>query len=150
MTAALQTVTVEREVAATIDEVFAAWTTPALMARWLSPTGRAEVDADIRVGGMFRVVMLDEDSRLEHTGEYLRIEPPSLLMFTWVSAYTGTEPSIVTVTLQQREAATLITLHHEGLPTSTAAPHANGWTTILKRLDAVLTDRTETAGERAP
>ena len=148
MTAALQTVTVEREVAATIDDVFAAWTTPALMARWLSPTGRAEVDADIRVGGRFRVVMLDADSRLEHTGEYLRIEPPSLLEFTWVSAYTGAEPSIVTVTLRQRDAATLIAISHERLPASTAEPHANGWTTILKRLEDVLTTQLAAKGER--
>ena len=148
MSAALQTVTVEREVAAPIDEVFAAWTTPALMARWLSPTGRAEVDADIRVGGRFRVVMLDADSRLEHTGEYLRIEPPSLLAFTWVSAYTGAEPSIVTVTLQQRDAATLVTLNHERLPASTAEPHANGWTTILELLAGVLTARPAAKRER--
>lgn len=148
MSAALQTVTVEREFAAPIDEVFAAWTTPALMARWLSPTGRAEVDADIRVGGRFRVVMLDADSRLEHTGEYLRVEPPSLLAFTWVSAYTGAEPSIVTVTLQQRDAATLVTLNHERLPASTAEPHANGWTTILERFADVVTARPAAKGER--
>lgn len=148
MTAALQSVVVEREVAATIDEVFAAWTTPALMARWLSPTGRAEVDADIRVGGRFRVVMLDADSRLEHTGEYLRIEPPSVLVFTWVSAYTGAEPSIVTVNLQQRDAATLVTLNHERLPAFTAEPHANGWTTILQRLNDVVTARPAAKGER--
>ena len=149
MTAALQTVTVEREVGATIDDVFAAWTTPALMARWLSPAGRAEVDADVRVGGKFHVVMLDGDSRLEHTGEYLRIEPPSLLVFTWVSAYTGAEPSVVTVTLQQRDAATLITLNHAQLPASTAEPHANGWTTILERLDDVVTVRRAVKGETA-
>ena len=148
MTAALQTVVVEREVAATINEVFAAWTTPALMARWLSPTGRAEVDADIRVGGRFRVVMLDADSRLEHTGEYLRIEPPTLLVFTWASAYTGAEPSVVTVTLQQRDAATLVMLTHERLPASVAEPHASGWTTILERLDDVVAARTAAKGER--
>ena len=148
MTAALQNVTVEREVAATIDEVFAAWTTPALMACWLSPTGRAEVDADIRVGGRFRVVMLDADSRLEHTGEYLRIEPPSLLEFTWVSAYTGAEPSIVTVTLHQGHATTLVTLNHQRLPASTAEPHAGGWSTILERLNDALTARPAAKGER--
>ena len=150
MTTALQNVSVEREVAATIDEVFAAWTTPTLMARWLSPTGRAEVEADIRVGGRFRVVMLDADSRLEHTGEYLRIEPPSLLVFTWVSAYTGAEPSVVTVTLQQRDTATLVTLNHERLPASTAEPHASGWTTILERLNDVVAIRPATKGETEP
>lgn len=138
MNTALQTVVVEREVAASIDDVFAAWTTPALMARWLSPTGHAEVDADVRVGGTFRVVMLGDDMHIEHTGEYLRIEPPSMLAFTWVSAYTGAEPSIVTVALHQRGAATLIKLTHERLPEETSESHAGGWTTILERLQEAL------------
>ena len=143
MTAEGRTVVVEREIAATINDVFAAWTTPALMARWLSPTGRAEVDADVRIGGSFRVVMLDDDARLEHTGEYLRIEPPSLLVFTWISAYTGEEPSLVTVALRAHGAATLIELRHERLPASTAEPHASGWKTILERLEEALNTETD-------
>ena len=146
MTGALGTVVVEREVAATITDVFAAWTTPALMARWLSPTGRAEVDADVRIGGRFRVVMLDDDARLEHSGQYLRIEPPSLIVFTWISVYTGGEPSLVTVALRERGAATLIELRHERRPASPAEAHAGGWKTILERLEEAL--KTETSDER--
>ncbi|MGH2705810.1 MAG: SRPBCC family protein [Actinomycetota bacterium] len=44
-------VAVERLLHASIEEVFSAWTDPASMGQWLAPTGRAEVEADVRVGG---------------------------------------------------------------------------------------------------
>jgi uncharacterized protein YndB with AHSA1/START domain len=47
-------VRLERLLPAPVAEVFAAWTDPALMAKLLSPTGYAEVEADPRVGGQFR------------------------------------------------------------------------------------------------
>jgi uncharacterized protein YndB with AHSA1/START domain len=37
---------------------------------------------DPRVGGKFRIVMIEGRERHEHTGEYLAIEPPSRLSFT--------------------------------------------------------------------
>ncbi|HEX6539168.1 MAG TPA: SRPBCC domain-containing protein [Candidatus Dormibacteraeota bacterium] len=131
---------VEREVAAPIADVYAAWTTPALMARWLSPTGRAEVEADVRVGGTFRVAMVGDGTRIEHTGEYLRLDPPHGLAFTWRSAYTGPDANVVTVTLTAREQHTLVQLSHERLPAATAESHRGGWGTILDRLQAVLAE----------
>ena len=55
---------IERQLPAPVEEVFAAWTDPQMMARWLSPTGQAEVEAEVRVDGRFRVVMIGEDMRL--------------------------------------------------------------------------------------
>lgn len=133
-------VRIEREVAAPIDVVYAAWTTPALMARWLSPSGDAEVDADVRVGGTFRVVMVGDGRRIEHTGEYLRLEPPHALSFTWVSAYTGPDASVVTVTLTARGEHTLVQLSHERLSAAAAESHRGGWGAILDRLGRVLTE----------
>jgi uncharacterized protein YndB with AHSA1/START domain len=86
------TVYLERLLPATVAEVFAAWTDPTLMAKWLAPTGYAEVETDLRVGGQFRVTMIGDDVRLEHSGEYLLIDPPRRLSFTWRSPYTGGMP----------------------------------------------------------
>ena len=141
MTGAPRPILVERAIGAPIDEVYAAWTTPELMARGLSPTGRADVEADVRVGGRFRVVMIDSDTRLEHHGEYVQLDPPSLLVFTWVSEYTGPEPSVVTVRLSDLGESTLVRVSHDGLPGTTAASHAGGWTAILERLDEAMTER---------
>ena len=138
MTVKTPTVRVERLIAATIDDVFTAWTNPVAMARWLAPSGTAEVEADVRVGGSFRVVMIDDQSRIEHTGEYLDIEPPRRVSFTWESPYTGAMPSIVTVALTPEGAGTRVVLLHEGLPADTAPGHRDGWDTIVQRLADLL------------
>jgi uncharacterized protein YndB with AHSA1/START domain len=79
--------------------------------------------------------------RIEHTGEYLAVEPPRLLSFTWASPYTGPRAGVVTVTLTPRGGATLLVLTHEHLPEDAVDSHRGGWGAILDRLDAVLAER---------
>ena len=131
-------VLVERELAAPIDEVYAAWTEPKLMALWLSPTGVAEVEADVRVGGAFRVVMVGDDMSVENTGEYVVVDPPTRLSFTWSSLYTGPTPGLVTVTLAAHGDTTLLKLTHEGLVDGNAKSHRGGWIAIVERLAQLL------------
>jgi uncharacterized protein YndB with AHSA1/START domain len=133
-------VRLERLLPAPVADVFAAWIDPALMAKWLSPTGYAEVEADPRVGGEFRVAMIGDDVRLEHTGVYLAIEPPHRLSFTWLSPYTGGRATQVDVTLAARGDATLLVLTHQQLPDETRSSHEDGWGRILERLAALLSD----------
>ena len=135
------TVRLERLLPAPVGEVFAAWTDPALMADWLAPSGRAEVESDLRVGGRFRVTMIDDDMRIEHTGEYLVIDPPHRLSFTWQSQYTG-GVSQVDIVLADRGATTWIVLSHTRLPEQTRSSHRGGWTAMLERLATLLTDDT--------
>lgn len=127
-------VVIETDLPASVEEVYAAWTEPRAMGRWLSPTGHAEVEADVQVGGRLRVVMVGADMRIEHTGEYLAVEPPRRLSFTWNSPYTGDGPSIVTVTLTRREDSTRLRLVHERLPEVAAESHRDGWGTMIRRL----------------
>lgn len=124
---------IERVLPAPPEDVFAAWTTPDRMARWMSPDGAAEADADPRVGGAFRVVM-GRNERLEHTGEYLEVDPPRRLVFTWASPYTGPGPSVVTVELHPHEDGTRLVLTHEQLPAEAVDGHRNGWGTMLDML----------------
>ena len=128
----------ERLLPVPVEEVFAAWTEPAQMARWLSPTGRAEVHADVVVGGRLRVVMIDDDVRIEHDGEFLEVQPPVRLSFTWRSRYTGETPSVVTVELHDEAGSTRLVLHHDRLPPEARASHEGGWGAILDRLSAVI------------
>jgi len=125
---------VERLLPAAPHAVFRSWTTPHLMAGWLSPTRKAEVTADVRVGGRFQVTMLGEGTRIEHHGEYLEVEPPHKLVFTWRSAFTGDRPSVVTVLLEPEGEHTRLVLTHEQLPYEQVAPHEGGWGTILANL----------------
>ncbi|HYF11446.1 MAG TPA: SRPBCC domain-containing protein [Actinomycetota bacterium] len=131
-------VRIERLLAAPIEDVFAAWTEPAQMAMWLSPRGRAEVEADVVVGGRLHVVMADRDVRIEHEGEFLELEPPVRVRFTWRSRFTGDEPSVVTVELHDEDGSTRLVLTHDRLPPEARASHAGGWSAILDHLAAVL------------
>jgi uncharacterized protein YndB with AHSA1/START domain len=137
----------ERVLPAGVDDVFAAWTEPARMARWLSPRGHAEVDADVVVGGRLRVVMIDGDVRIEHDGEFLEVEPPARLSFTWRSRYTDEEPSLVTVELHDEGALTRLVLRHDRLPPAAQASHEGGWGAILDRLvEALAADAAHEGG----
>jgi uncharacterized protein YndB with AHSA1/START domain len=127
---------VERVLAAGPDEVFDAWTTPSRMAAWMSPVGAAEAEVDLRVGGSFRVVMVE--ARLEHSGEYLEIDPPRRLVFTWISPFTGAEPSVVTVEMLPHDDGTRVVLTHERLPEDVVDGHRDGWRTMVGRLARVL------------
>jgi len=128
----------ERLLPAPMEEVFAAWTEGESMARWMSPVGHAEVEIDLRVSGRFRVVMVGDEMRIEHTGKYLEVDPPRLLSFTWQSPYTGPEPSVVTVTLAEDGNQTRLVLVHERLPNHQVEAHAGGWASMVDRLETLL------------
>ena len=127
----------ERVIPAPIEEVFAAWTDPKTMAQWLS-LGQAEVEADVRVNGGFRLVMVGDGVRIDHQGEYVAIEPPRRLSFTWRSPYTGGVATLVTVTLEPGDGTTRLVLVHERLPDEAAESHRHGWGALLDRLAATL------------
>jgi uncharacterized protein YndB with AHSA1/START domain len=129
-----------RVLPATSEEVFAAWTDPEIIGRWMSPVGRAEAEVDLRVGGRFRVVMIGEGKTIEHTGEYVEISPPRRLVFTWQSPFTGPQPSLVTVVLRPAEDGTEMLLTHERLPEDAVSSHRNGWGGMLDLLQRAIQD----------
>lgn len=130
-------VTVRRHISAPPERVFDAWTEAEGMGAWMcpAPTERAEVEADVRVGGRFKIDMHGAGEVYEHTGEYLEVVPPRRLVFTWVSRATGGRESRVTVELFAMGGGTDIVLTHEGLPSAESARnHDAGWTDILRKL----------------
>lgn len=128
------TVEVRRSLPAPVEEVFRWWTEPDLLRRWMSPTGSVEAEVDLRVGGAFRIVMKDAGIEIDHFGEYLEIDPPGRLAFTWQSPYTG-GASLVTVSLERDgDAGTRLLIVHARLPEDVARAHAGGWTAMAGRL----------------
>jgi len=123
------------------EEVFAAWLDPSSLAQWMRPGDMkdAEVQVDPRVGGKFRIVMIHGGGGEEHRGEYLVIEPPSRLSFTWISAHTDLLPTVVTIEFLEKGGSTELILTHRGLPEAQVEAHRNGWTSIVAKLDAALT-----------
>lgn len=136
-----EVVVVRRVIPVPREEVFAAWLDAAAMVHWMLPgsTTHATIELDPRVGGKFRIVMSHGDRDTEHRGEYLAIEPPALLSFTWISSATDLQPTIVTIELAERDGGTELTLTHRNLPASKIEAHTTGWTDIVRKLAEALT-----------
>ena len=131
---------IKRRIPATPEAVFNAWTDAEGMTKWLAISGR--VSADIRTGGKFEIDMQHERKVYPHHGEFLRVEPPSLIEFTWFSEGTQQQRSVVTVELRDVVGETELILTHRGLPTvKSANDHWEGWTRIIGQLKDVLTKR---------
>jgi uncharacterized protein YndB with AHSA1/START domain len=132
-------VVVRRVIPVPRERVFAAWLDPVSLSTFMCPgpvtSATAEVDA--RVGGRFRIVMHHPGGDGNHRGEYLVIDPPAKLEFTWISAATGHQPSIVTVEFFDLHGSTEVVLTHRRLPPSQADPHRKGWNDIVQKAGAV-------------
>ncbi len=132
-----ETLVVRRLITAPRDRVFAAWLDPASLAQWMRPGGVTDstVEVDPKVGGKFRIVMIEGPKRYEHTGEYLVIEPPGRLQFTWISDATDHRSTVVTIEFLERDGDTDVVLTHRRLPASQVGSHRAGWTDIMKKLE---------------
>jgi uncharacterized protein YndB with AHSA1/START domain len=103
----------------------------------MTPVGDAEAELDVRPGGGFRIVMRAEGVTIVHTGEYLEVDPPRRLVFTWISPYTD-GPSVVTVDLLPHGDETELVLTHSALPAKIVESHRGGWGAMIARLSGQL------------
>lgn len=133
-------VTVRREIAASSEELFDAWLDARSLGSWLKPAGirQTRAETDPREGGTFRIVMVDDESSILHTGTYQEIDRPRRLVFTWSSPATRFRDSVVTVTFRPSSGATgatVVEIHQVGLPDEEAqASHHAGWSDVLHAL----------------
>jgi uncharacterized protein YndB with AHSA1/START domain len=140
-------VTVRREIAAPSEDLFDAWLDAESLGAWLRPDGIRETRAetDPRAGGTFRIVMVDDETSIVHSGTYREIDRPRRLVFTWSSPATKFRDSIVTVTFQPTSTSTVVEIHQVGLPDDEAmASHRAGWSDALRELDRTTDSKRRT------
>lgn len=136
-------VRVTRLLRAEIARVFDAWSDAERMARWfvVDAGWTAKATNNFHVGGKYRIEMHRTDGTvfLAH-GEYLEIDPPRRLVFTWSSAVPAIERSVVTIELSPKgSASTELTLVHDLLPdTDEGRAHSIGWEGSLDNLERHL------------
>ena len=137
------TALVRRLLPAPPEVVYDEWLDPAALAGWMCPRpARCRgIESDPRVGGRLRIDIEEEGAEFYVTGEYLALDRPGRLSFTW-SCSTWADPghsSVVTVLLEPREVGqTLMTIRHTLLPPGLADQHARGWEAIAAQLAAEL------------
>jgi uncharacterized protein YndB with AHSA1/START domain len=118
------------------------WLNPESLRRWMCPGDSEVVYVELHpvVGGAFRIDMQTIDGHIiVHTGQYLQIQRPDKLIFTWNSSILGEHPSQVTVEFYAQGENCLMVLLHE-LPPDEAIieAHRHGWTTTLDLLAASI------------
>jgi uncharacterized protein YndB with AHSA1/START domain len=122
-------------------EVFLYLTDAERYVRWQG----VKAELDPRPGGVFRVWM---DADTVARGEFVEVESPSRIVFTWGwEGNEGVPPGSTTVefTLQADGDGTVLSLRHTGLPDGEhAAMHEEGWRFFTDRLAKAV--RGEEAG----
>lgn len=142
---------IKREFSASLERVFTAWTDPEVLACWFGPPGfivnRSIVD--LQVGGEYDIEIQSPDGeRIRHFGEYVEIDKPDKLVFTWMldgQSCKGSQAqygkTMVTIDFLAKGRKTEITLTHEQLPGQEAYDgHAFGWRGCFDSLEAYFQD----------
>lgn len=140
MTEAVKTEPIVKEIwiDATPETVFAFFTEPSKITRWLC----TEATLDPRPGGINHQTHPGEDGDpngpYSMQGEFVEVSHPSRVVFTWgfVGSTVGVHPgtSTVDVTFEPERGGTKVRLEHRDVPESAAQDYTDGWTTLLERL----------------
>ena len=118
------------------ETVFPYFTDPARYVRWMG----TEATLEAVPGGVYRVRMRDG---VEAAGEFLEVEPPHRLVFTW--GWNGAHPvppgtTRVVVTFEAEDGGTRVVLRHHDLPDDDQrTQHGMGWDVYLGRLGLAAT-----------
>lgn len=131
-------VKINKVISAPIEKVFDAWLNPINLSKFMQPMdgmSDAEVINDPKVGGKFTIVMIAGDNKMPHEGEYLEIDRPNKLVFTWETSFSA-DGSTVTLNLSEVDSThTKIDLiHRKFIDEETRTNHEGGWTGILNTL----------------
>lgn len=137
------TVRVRRLMPAAPDVVFDEWLDPESLREWMCPRPVycVEVVVEPRVGGLVRFDIDDSGTSVLITGQFLTIDRPRVLRFTWTNS-DWADPTVVSTVNVEFEPAgdgqTLMSIEHSLLPPEEFNSFHDGWVLTLEQLGARL------------
>ena len=141
----MSTLRMERTFAAPAERVFDAFTSEEVIRRWWHAApdwDTPEVRVDPRVGGQVRVVMRDphKDVRYGGGGEYVEIDPPRRLVFTWTWDDDREQvQQLIEIEFEESDGVTTMRFTHNDLWNDEAvASHEEGWNAAFDNLARVV------------
>ena len=136
---------ITRDLKASRERVFAAWTDPRQASIWWAPQDCTPLscEMDVRPGGIWRRRMrIPDGTVITKHGVYREVVVPERLVFTYITEYADgrVDPeTLVTVTLVDLGGRTRLTLRHTGFQTDASrAGHEGGWTSCVERFAAFI------------
>lgn len=148
-------------IAAPPARVFQAISDPDQLPKWWGRSDLYRVTkstADFRPGGKWRSEGVDADGKSFYVeGEYLEVDPPHLVVHTWIGSYDGphAQKTVVRWELEPHTVhglhpsgpkksgtGTLVRVRHEGFAGNFASAnsHGEGWKRVLGWLEAYVED----------
>jgi uncharacterized protein YndB with AHSA1/START domain len=144
MKAPVQAVVVRR-FAHSAERVFDAWLHPEFLGRRMFGVNARDerivrLTLAARVGGWFSFVVERHGDEVDHVGEYLQIERPRRLVFTWATRDSLPEASRVIVEILPLDEGCQLRLTHEMGDdwAEYIEPAAGSWSKMLDVLDIAL------------
>lgn len=123
------------------ERVFDAWIEPDTAGKWLfaAPNGEmVRVEIDACVGGKFVFVDRRDGEDVEHTGEYLELDRPRRLVFTFAVPKYSPVVTRVTIDIVPTKTGCDLTLTHDGVLPEWASRTESGWTMLLEGLGRTI------------
>jgi uncharacterized protein YndB with AHSA1/START domain len=135
------TIVQEIVIKAPAERIFEALTDPAQRIKWWGAEGRFQtthMESDLHPGGKWMMRGNGVGGRpFTVMGEYRQIEPPRLLIFTWLPDWQGDAvETLVRFELTENSGLTTVRLTHSGLTTESSRLSHKGWPQILTWLQA--------------
>jgi uncharacterized protein YndB with AHSA1/START domain len=130
-----------RRFEASCDKLFSAWVNPSILARWLFTTATSELhraEFEPWEGGHWTVVDRRKGEYFAATGQYLQIERPNRLIFTFSMLQLSAEFVHVVVDFARCAGGSDLTLTHEYLPWMGARSPENDWHEMFDMLERAL------------
>jgi uncharacterized protein YndB with AHSA1/START domain len=118
------------------ERVFDAWLDPDTVRKWfapeLGPMTRVQIEA--RVGGKFSIMQKRAGIDVDHVGEYVEVDRPRRLVFTWALPQYSDDVSKVIIEIEKDGKGSRLTLTHEMDPkwAGFAKQTEMGWTHLLE------------------
>jgi uncharacterized protein YndB with AHSA1/START domain len=137
------TVRVQRVMPAAPESVFDEWLDPESLQEWMCPRPVRVIDVTVEphVGGVVRIDVDDSGTRVLISGQFLTIDRPNLLRFTWANSNwpDPTSESVVNVSFEPvGDDETLMSIEHSLLPPEEFESFDSGWTLTVEQLAAAL------------
>lgn len=128
-------VVVSHVFAAPAERVFDAFLDPTIARRFLFATATGDMitaQLDARVGGRFTFIERRPDmGEVRHVGEYLEIDRPRRLVFSFGVPQFDPGMTLVTIEIRPGSSGCELTLINEGVPPDYAQRNHEGWSRIL-------------------
>ncbi len=128
------------------ERVFDAWLDVTLLGRWMfGPAVRDErivrIALEPKVGGKFSFVVNRQGAEVDHVGEYLEIDRPRLLVFTWAIRENLPDMSRVVVEITPLDRGCEVKVTHVMNPkwADFADKAAGSWAKMLTALERMFT-----------